>query len=233
MAEGERVVVVTGGTGALGSGVTRAMLEAGHRVVVTWVVERERDAAREAFGEAVDLRRVDVTRPEDVGALAAELGGSGAPWAVAHLVGGYRDGDPFAELDLEAWRRQFELNAWSLAVVLRGFLGGMVARGGGRVVAVSSRAAVRPFAGAGAYAASKAAVIAAVQAASEEVKAAGVCVNCVLPSVIDTPANRAAMPEADHGRWVRPQEIGEVIRFLCSPEASAVTGAAVPVYGRA
>ena len=100
------------------------MLEAGHRVVVTWVVERERDAAREAFGESVDLRRVDVTSAGEVGALAADLAASGAPWAVAHLVGGYRDGDPFAELDLEAWRRQFELNAWSLAMVLRGVPGG-------------------------------------------------------------------------------------------------------------
>jgi NAD(P)-dependent dehydrogenase (short-subunit alcohol dehydrogenase family) len=231
---GERgTVVVTGGTGGLGRGVTRAMLDAGHRVVVTWVVERERDAAQEAFGETVSLRRVDVTEPVQVESLAAELGAAGEPWAVAHLVGGYHDGDPFADLDLEAWEVQFRLNVRSLAVVLCGFLGGMIARGGGRVVAVSSRTALRPFAGAGAYAASKAAVISAVQAASEEVKAHGVCVNCVLPSVIDTPANRAAMPDADHSRWVRPEEIGAVVRFLCSPEASAVTGAAIPVYGRA
>ena len=113
------------------------------------------------------------------------------------------------------------------------FLPGMVRRGGGRIVAVSSRAALRPFAGASAYAASKAALIALVAAASEEVKHDGVTVNCVLPSVIDTPANRAAQGDADHSRWVKPEEIGHVIRFLASPEASAVTGAALPVYGRA
>ena len=210
------------------------MLDAGHRVVVTWVVEREREAAARGVRGAVDLRRVDVTKPEEVGALATGARrrrrdrGRSRTWS-ADTATGIRS----TELDLDAWDRQFELN-----VVQPGrraaerSWAGMAARGGGRVVAVSSRTAVRPFAGAGAYAASKAAVIAAVPSASEEVKGAGVCVNCVLPSVIDTPANRSAMPDADHGRWVRPEEIGAVMRFLCSPEASAVTGAAIPVYGR-
>ena len=101
------------------------------------------------------------------------------------------------------------------------------------MVAVGSRAALRPYAGASAYAASKAGLIALVAAASEEVKHDGVTVNCVLPSVIDTPANRAAMGDADHSRWVNPRRSGSVVRFLTSPEASAVTGVALPVYGRA
>lgn len=231
MAEG--AIVVTGGTGGLGLGVCRALRASGRRLVVTWVVERERDRAREALGEAVELRQVDATDPDAVGALASDLDGAGGAWAVAHLVGGYHDGDPVASLDLAAWDRQMELNARSAAVVMRAFLPGMVARGGGRVVAVSSRAALRPFAGAAAYAASKAALIALVAAASEEVKHDGVTVNCVLPSVIDTPANRAAQPDADASRWVSPEEIGAVIAFLASEEASAVTGAAIPVYGRA
>lgn len=101
------------------------------------------------------------------------------------------------------------------------------------MVAVSSRAALRPFAGSAAYAASKAGLLALVGAAAEDVKHDGVTVNCVLPSVIDTPANRGAQPDADPGRWVRPAEIGETIAFLLSEGASAVTGAAIPVYGRA
>ena len=100
-------------------------------------------------------------------------------------------------------------------------------------MAVSSRAAHRPFAGSAAYAASKAGLIALVGAAAEDVKHDGVTVNCVLPSVIDTPANRRAQPEADAGRWVQPVEIGHVLAFLLSDRASAVTGAAIPVYGRA
>ena len=226
-------IVVTGGTGGLGLGVCRALQQTGRPLVVTWVLERELERAREALGPDADLRRADVTDPAQMDALAGELDAGEGVWALAHLVGGYRDGDPVASLDLDAWDQQMDLNVRSAAVAMRAFLPAMVRRGGGRVVAVSSRTALRQFAGASAYAASKAALIALVAAASEEVKHDGVTVNCILPSVIDTPANRAAQGDADHSRWVKPEEIGNVIRFLTSPEASAVTGAAIPVYGRA
>jgi NAD(P)-dependent dehydrogenase (short-subunit alcohol dehydrogenase family) len=229
----DRAIVVTGGTGGLGLGVCRVLQETGRPLVVTWVMERELERAREALGPEADLRRVDVTDAGRMEALAGELDAGEGVWALAHLVGGYRDGDPVASLDLDAWELQMDLNVRSAAVAMRAFLPAMVRRGGGRVVAVSSRAALRPFAGASAYAASKAALIALVAAASEEVKHDGVTVNCILPSVIDTPANRAAQGDADHSRWVKPEEIGHVIRFLASPEGSAVTGAAIPVYGRA
>ena len=225
-------IVVTGGTGGLGLGVCRVLQETGRPLVVTWVLERELERAARRSART-PLREADVTDPAAVDALAGELDAGEGVWALAHLVGGYRDGDPVASLDLDAWDRQLDLNVRSAAVTMRAFLPGMVRRGGGRVVAVSSRAALRPFAGASAYAASKAGLIALVAAASEEVKHDGVTVNCVLPSVIDTPANRAAKGDADHSRWVKPEEIGHVIRFLTSPEASAVTGAALPVYGRA
>ena len=231
MAEG--AIVVTGGTGGLGLGVCRVLQETGRPLVVTWIVERERQRAADALGAAVDLREADVGDVDAMAALAAELDAGEGVWALVHLVGGFRDGDPVAALDLGAWELQFELNVRSAAVAMRAFLPGMMRRGGGRVVAVGSRAALRPYAGASAYAASKAGLIALVAAASEEVKHDGVTVNCVLPSVIDTPANRAAMGDADHSRWVKPEEIGHVVRFLASPEASAVTGAALPVYGRA
>jgi NAD(P)-dependent dehydrogenase (short-subunit alcohol dehydrogenase family) len=226
-------IVVTGGTGGLGIGVCRVRQETGRRIVVTWLVEREREQAAEALGPEVALREADVGDPAAMSALAGELDAGDGVWALAHLVGGYHDGDPVATLDLEAWDLQMQLNLRTAAVAMRAFLPGMIARGGGRVVAVSSRTALRPFAGASAYAASKAGLIALVGAASEEVKHDGVTVNCILPSVIDTPANRAAMGDADHSRWVKPEEIGHVVRFLASPEASAVTGAALPVYGRA
>jgi NAD(P)-dependent dehydrogenase (short-subunit alcohol dehydrogenase family) len=233
MTEGEaRLVAVTGGTGGLGLGVVEVLVEAGFRVVVTWIVERERERAAAALGARVELRRADMTDPASADTLASELEGLGGAWGLVHLVGGYRDDDPVAGMAMEDWDLQVALNLRSTAVALRAFLPGMVARGGGRAVAVSSRAALRPFAGAAAYAASKAGVIALVEAASEEVKHHGVCVNSILPGVIDTPANRGAMPKADHGRWVSPREIGAVIRFLCSPESTAVTGAAIRVYGR-
>jgi NAD(P)-dependent dehydrogenase (short-subunit alcohol dehydrogenase family) len=231
MAEG--TVVVTGGTGALGTGVTEAVLGAGFSPLVTWVVEREREAAAARFGDRVRFERLDVTDPDACDAFAAQLDATGGAWGLAHLVGGYRDGEPVAQMDVAGWSQQIALNMTSAALMLRAMLPGMVSRGGGRVVAVSSRAALRPFAGAGAYAASKAGLIALVGAASDEVKHDGVTVNCLLPSVIDTPANRRAQPDADPSRWVAPAEIGEVVAFLMSRGASAVTGAAIPVYGRA
>ena len=227
-----RRVLVTGGTEGAGIGVTRALLDAGYQVVTTWIVEGEFERARSALGGRAELRRVDVRRPEEVEAVVRESDDTGGLWGLVHLVGGYRDGDPVARMDLDGLDRQLELNLRTLAVAMRAALPGMVAHGGGRVVAVSSRAAVAPFAGGGAYAASKAGVIALVQAAAQEVKGNGVCVNCLLPSVVDTPANRSAMPDADHSSWVSPDELGAVVRFLVSPESSGVTGAAIPVYGR-
>ncbi len=232
MSRGTGVTIVTGGTGGLGVGVVEALVDAGHDVVVTWVVEGEVERFPAHLRERCRLERCDVLSRDDLARLVALLEPDGV-WAVAHLVGGYLDGAPLGEMTDEQWDGQFALNARSAALVLGAVLPGMAARGGGRAVAVGSRAALRPFAGASAYAASKAAVIALVETASQEVRGAGVNVNCVLPSVIDTPANRAADPAADPDRWVRPREIGEVVAFLCSREASAVTGAAIPVYGRA
>lgn len=231
-APGTGATIVTGGTGGLGLGVVRALVDAGHDVVVTWIVEREIASLPDDLRGRCRLERTDVTSEESLEALVRSCEPGGV-WALVQLVGGYLDGAPVAGMDMDGWDRQFALNTRTVALGLRAVLPGMVARGGGRAVAVGTRAALRPFAGASAYAASKAAVLALVGAASEEVKRAGVCVNAVLPSVIDTPANRAADPGADPSTWVRPEEIGAVITFLCSTEASAVTGAAIPVYGRA
>jgi NAD(P)-dependent dehydrogenase (short-subunit alcohol dehydrogenase family) len=230
---GARTVVVTGGTGALGTAVVDAALQAGFAPVVTWVVERERDAAVERHGDRVRLERLDVTDPAATQAFGARLDEGDGVWGLAHLVGGYRDGESVTALDPAGWEQQIALNMSSAAYMMRALLPGMVRRGGGRVVAVSTRVALRPFAGSAAHAASKAGLLALAAAAAEDVKHDGVTVNCVLPSVIDTPANRAAHPGADPGRWVRPAQIADTIAFLLSDGASAVTGAAIPVYGRA
>lgn len=229
---GTGATIVTGGTGGLGLGVVRALADAGHDVVVTWIAEREIESFPDDLRARCRLEKADVTSPESLETLVRSCEPDGV-WALVQLVGGYLDDAPVAGMDMEGWDRQFALNTRTVALGLRAALPGMVARGGGRAVAVGTRAALRPFAGASAYAASKAAVLALVTAASEEVKRSGVCVNAVLPSVIDTPANRAANPGADPAGWVRPDEIGAVIAFLCSAEASAVTGAAIPVYGKA
>jgi NAD(P)-dependent dehydrogenase (short-subunit alcohol dehydrogenase family) len=231
MSRGTGATIVTGGTGGLGAGVVRALIDAGHDVVVTWIVEKEIEHFPAELRDRCRLERVDVLSGDELGKLIDRCRPDGI-WALVHLVGGYLDGAPIADMDMGDWDLQLQLNLRSAALALRAVLPSMVERGQGRAVAVSSRAARMPFAGAAAYAASKAGVIALVEAASAEVKNAGVCVNCVLPSVIDTPGNRAAQPDADPSRWVRPEEIGAVIAFLCSSEASGVTGASIPVYGR-
>ncbi len=228
-----RTVLITGGTGALGRGVTMQMIDAGYRVLVTWIVEHEAEAARTAFGDAVELVHLDVGDAAAVAATAARIDAEGGLWGLVHLVGGFLADRPVVAMELDEWDRMMALNARSFASLLHAFLPGMLTRGEGRVVGVGTRAAFAPFAGGSAYAASKAALLALVHAASEEAKHHGICINAIVPSVIDTPANRASMPDADHQRWVDPGDIGAVIRFLCSDEARAVTGAAIPVYGRA
>jgi NAD(P)-dependent dehydrogenase (short-subunit alcohol dehydrogenase family) len=231
MGPGDGTTIVTGGTGGLGVGVVRALIDAGHDVVVTWVVPAEVDHFPEDLRERCRLEHVDVLSEAGLADLVARQ--ADGVWALVHLVGGYLDGAPVADMAMDGWDHQFALNLRSAALAMRAVLGVMSDQGHGRVVAVTSRAAVRPFAGASAYAASKSALITLVQTASDEVRQANVCVNCIAPSVIDTPGNRAAHPDADPDRWVSPADIGAVVAFLCAPESRAITGAMIPVYGRA
>jgi NAD(P)-dependent dehydrogenase (short-subunit alcohol dehydrogenase family) len=149
-------------------------------------------------------------------------------------AGGWRGGTPLSETNDEVWSQMLSGNLETARASLQALLPGMVERGRGSIVLIASAAAVRPWesAGATAYAASKAGALALVQASAAEVLANGVRVNAVLPSTIDTPANRAAMPKADFGRWVTPASIAEVAGFLLSNAARDVSGAALPVYGR-
>jgi len=227
----DRSVLVTGGTGGLGGAVTEAFLADGWRVVVP---VRQADGGTAPAGTTV-VAGIDLTEPDLVRtAVEAAAGDPGAPLrAVVNLVGGYAGGSKVHETALADFERQFTLNVRPTYLVTQAALPHMVAAGGGAIVCVSSRAAVSPFAGAAGYVASKAAVLAFAQAVAVEYRDAGVRCNTVLPSVIDTPANRAGQPGADYSRWVSPAEIAAVIRFLAGAGSAPVSGAAVPVYGRA
>lgn len=228
----DRSVLVTGGTGGLGAAVAAAFTEAGWRVVVP---SRESVPSTEPAARDVVRLRADLTDPTDVrDAVEVAAADAEAPLrAVVNLVGGYAGGGrvhetPVAELD-----RMLTYNLRPTWLVTAAALPRLIAAGGGAVVCVSSRAAVAPFPGAAAYATAKAAVLAFANAVAVEYRADGVRCNTVLPSVIDTPANRVAQPGADHSRWVTPAEIAPVVRFLASPESAPTSGASVPVYGRA
>jgi NAD(P)-dependent dehydrogenase (short-subunit alcohol dehydrogenase family) len=226
-------VLVTGGTGALGGAVVDAFLGDGWRTVVPWIVPGERE--RVETREGLELVEADLFEPGAVArAVSVAAGEGGAPLrAVVNLVGGFAAGANVDETPVDEFERMLRLNLRPTYLVSQAALPHLVAAGGGAIVCVSARAALQPFAGAAGYVTAKAAVLAFARAIAVEYRDAGVRCNAVLPSVIDTPANRAAQPDADHSRWVPPAEIAAVIRVVCSDETQATSGAAIPVYGRA
>jgi NAD(P)-dependent dehydrogenase (short-subunit alcohol dehydrogenase family) len=224
--------IVTGGTGGLGAAVTRRFLGASWRTVVPWYDENE--LPRLGGHPLLTLIRADLFDP----ASAAECAAAGAAEpaaplsAVVNLVGGFAVGKRIHETPVEAFEEQLRLNVRPAYLTCQAALPHLIAAGGGSIVCVSSRAALRPFPGAAGYVTSKAAVLGLVDALAVEYRDDGIRANAVLPSVIDTPANRASMPDADHDRWVRPEQVAEVIFGLCAG-SEAVSGARIPVYGRA
>ena len=228
-----QTAIVTGGTGGLGSAVTGRLLDDGWRVVVPWVEERELERLQQRDGlELVKADLFDTDAVREVVTLAA--GADAAPLrGVVNLVGGFAVGGRVHETEIEEFERQFRLNLRPTYLIVQASASHLIDSGMGSIVCVSSRAALQPFPGAAGYISSKAAVIAFAQAVATEYKDDGVRCNAILPSVIDTPANRASMPNADHERWVKPAEIAAVIAHLLSPDSSPISGAAIPVYGRA
>ena len=217
----------------MGVAVTTRLLDDGWRVVVPWVVPEELSRVTERPG--LELLEADLLDPAAVGRVVALAASEpGAPLhAVANLVGGFDAPGKVGEVPVERFERQFTLNLRPTYLVCQAALSHLVASGDGAIVCVGTRAAVTPFSGAAGYAASKAGVITLAKAIAVEYRDQGVRANAVLPSVIDTPANREAQPDADHDRWVKPELIATVIAHLLSPESTAINGAAIPVYGRA
>jgi NAD(P)-dependent dehydrogenase (short-subunit alcohol dehydrogenase family) len=230
----EATVLITGATGGLGPSVVAAFLADGWRVVAT---SRSGRPPQELVGhQRLEAVATDLFEPADVAeaATVAAAERSTAPLrALVNLVGGYAPGGRVHQTPVEQFERQLTLNLRPTYLVTQAVLPHLVDGGGGAVVCVSARAALRPFRGAGGYAAAKAAVLAFAQAVAVEYAADRVRCNAVLPSVIDTPANREREPDADHSRWVPPAQVAAVIRFLCSDESAPTSGAAIPVYGRA
>lgn len=232
MPERTQSVLITGGTGGLGAAVTAAFLDAGWRVAVPWILQSELERVTEQ--EGLELVRADLFETDDVArAVRAASADHAAPLrAVVNLVGGFDAPGNVVDVPLERFERMFELNLRPTYLVCQAAIPELVASGGGAIVCVSSRAGVQPFAGAAGYCASKAAVLVFAQALAAEHADDGVRCNAILPSMIDTPANRASMPPEDHGKLVPPEQIARVILHLCSEDSAPTSGAAIPVYGR-
>lgn len=231
MSDPARTALITGGSGALGRAVVARFLDAGDRVVVPWIEKVERDALAGEHAGAVGAERLvlleaDVT--EEAGARAAAKA-AGELELLIHGVGGFEGGAPVHETDLAVWDRMLRINLRSAVCMSRAALPVMLRRGRGTILTVASRAAIDRPAGLAAYAASKAALVAFTETLQREVGPSGLRVNAVVPTTIDTPANRAAMPDADFSTWTPPERIASVLFWLASEEARAVRGGFVPV----
>jgi NAD(P)-dependent dehydrogenase (short-subunit alcohol dehydrogenase family) len=228
-----RVAIVTGGTGALGQAITATLLAAGGAVAIPYAVAEER-AALEARLPAEERARL-LALPADVTDEAAMTkfvqavrDRHGRVDGLVNAVGGFAGGD-LLSTPLAEWERMMTLNLTSAVIACRATLPVMLAGGGGRVVNIASRAVLAPAGGFIAYTVSKAGVITLTQALAQEMRKHRITVNAVLPSTMDTPGNRRAMPDADRSGWVRTEDVARVVAFLLSEQAGAVTGASLTV----
>ncbi len=230
---------VTGGTGALGRAVAKRFLEDGYRVAVTYRSAEEWTALERAHpGPAKDGSLLglecDVTREEPVRrALASAAEGFGGLRVLIHVAGGYLGGQNVESLEEQGLRGMLELNLVSAFLAAKHAIPHLKRAGSGRLLFISSRGAVECYPGASAYAAAKLGLHALVGTLAKELKKSGITANAVLPSMIDTPANRAAMPDADASTWVPPEAVAELLSFLASRATGHTSGALVPIYGRA
>jgi len=228
-----KTIVVTGGFGALGSGVAAAAIDRGASVAVLDVAPSAPQALADRLGpKALLLGGVDLSSREGaqqaIGAVKAKFGRLDA---LLNIAGGFQ-WEPVEDGTGESWDRMFALNLKTALNACKAALPYLLESGAGRIVNVGAQSALYAASGMGPYAASKSAVHRLTESLANELKLKGVTVNAVLPSTIDTPANRRDMPKADFDRWVSPADLAAVILFLASDEAKAVTGALIPVSGR-
>lgn len=233
----DKIVLVTGGTGGLGREVTMAFLEAGATVEVTYVVAEEYaalvSAAEKIGATAPQGASVDVTDELATGKFVAALVAKhGRLDILVNTIGGYAGGTSVWESDPRTYDKMLNLNLKAGFVLARAVVPQMIRQNRGWIVNIASKAAFDHAAGGSLYAASKAAALALMDSLAADVKSYNINVNSIVPSIIDTAANRKAMPTADFSKWPKPQEIAQVILFLCSEEARVIHGAAIPVYGR-
>lgn len=235
MADKPGIVLVAGGTGGLGRAVSLAFLAQGDRVIATYHRQEPFDELKKfAANDATRLegRAVDVTDEMAVSKLVDDIVSRyGRLDAMVNTIGGYAGGTKLWELETKVFDQMLASNLRSGYALSRAAARAMLAQGNGAIVNIAAKAAIDHGGGAAAYAASKAAAVAMIDSLAEDLKGTGVRANSVLPSIIDTEANRKAMPKADFAKWPKPEEIARVVVFLCSDGAKVIHGAAIPVFG--
>ncbi len=229
-----KVVIVTGSSGNLGGATARAFADAGATLVIP---DRQSDRLREIFPDLANdqhalIGEVDLTEPAGA-ATVVQIAQErfGTVDVLVNVVGGYRAGQRIHETPLETWDFMLKLNARSVFVMAQAVLPVMLVHGGGSIISIASKSALKAGAKDAAYAASKAAVIRLTESLAAGYKADNVTANAILPGTIDTPQNREAMPSADYSKWIKPEAIAQVILFLASEAGQVVNGAMIPVSG--
>lgn len=230
------VAIVTGGAGALGAAVVQELLGAGATVFVPFINTGSLDRLRQQAGTGAKLDGASLDLTDETlvtqcyTGVAAQYGGIDI---LVNIAGGFAGGMTIEEMPWSVWQSQLDLNLKTAVLSCKAVVPHLLARGAGAIVNVGTRTVTQSGAYVAAYGASKRAVIGLTEALAAELRERNVTVNAILPSVIDTPANRANDPNADHSRWVTPADIARVIRFLVGPNARVISGASIPVYGRA
>jgi NAD(P)-dependent dehydrogenase (short-subunit alcohol dehydrogenase family) len=228
-----KVVLITGGTGALGKSLTQRFVSSGATTIATYLNDEQIEALKGQNTINSELIKADVTREEQVVKLISTIVERfGHIDILVNSVGGYLGGKSVTDLEEHEWDLMMNLNLKSAFLISKHVIPVMKSSGhGGKIIHISSKTGLKSEGHDSAYAASKSGLIRLVESISQETKELGINVNCILPSVIDTEANRRAMPKADFSRWVKTDDLTNVVFFLCSQEAKVITGAAIPTYG--
>lgn len=231
-----KIAIVTGGTGALGKAITVAFLEEGAKVVCTYIVDKEKKQCLSLTSKHKDkivFIKADVTKKKDVFNMITNTTRKFKRVDIlVNVVGGFAF-SYIKDTDEKTWDLMMRLNLKSAFLCSKYVLPRMIEQNYGKIINISSRPALKGSAGVGAYSASKAGVLNLTETIADEINDYEINVNAVLPSTIDTPANRKDMPEADFSKWVKPEEIARVILFLASDDSKPISGAGIPVYGKA
>jgi NAD(P)-dependent dehydrogenase (short-subunit alcohol dehydrogenase family) len=227
-----KVVLITGGTGALGRAVAQAFGTLNATTVVTYIIDEERDDVKAKIKTIAELVKADITKEDQAKKLVSHVINTYDRIDVlVNVVGGYLGGKTVAELDETEWDKMISMNLKSAFLISKHVIPLMVSAKHGKMVHISSRTGLKSDGYDSAYSASKSGLIRLVESISEEVKEHNINVNCILPSTIDTEANRKAMPNSDFSKWVKTEDLANVVLFLCSEEAKVINGAAIPAYG--
>lgn len=227
-----KIVLVTGGTGALGRSITKAFLESNATVISSYLNDRETGRTQIDNKSSIQLVKANVTNEEEIEKLVfGVLDKYGRIDILVNVVGAYLGGKTVVELEEKEWDLMMNVNLKSAFLISKHVTRQMISSKYGKIIHVSSRIGLHSEGYDSAYAASKSGLIRLVESLSKETKDLNINVNCIMPSIIDTEANRKAMPNADFNKWVKPEELANVVLFLSSEEAKTITGAAIPTFG--